>query len=145
MIGMAYSFRDVLAHTGATRSQLIHWTNVGLVRAEVDETTGTGHHRAFSFANLAQVRVAVLLTGRGVTVPGLKLVLRVVTQLQKRDNVPDIIWIPDSAKTLHAVWSGTTQEFVQELRHPVAGPAEAGMIVKLREVVDMLAVRTASG
>jgi hypothetical protein len=52
-----YGFADVLTVTDATRSHLIHWTNIGIIRPDLAETTGRGFHRRFSTMNLIEVQL----------------------------------------------------------------------------------------
>lgn len=52
-----YGFADVLLVTDATRSHLIHWTNIGIIRPDLVETTGRGFHRRFSTTNLVEVQL----------------------------------------------------------------------------------------
>ena len=50
----------MLQHTGATRSQLIHWTSLGLITGGVREARGTSHHRVFNVCDLVDVVVELL-------------------------------------------------------------------------------------
>ena len=134
-----YRFRDVLAQTGATRSQLIYWTQVGLLRADVEETVGTGHPRTFSWRNLVQARIAVLLAQRGLSVSATTFVLRAVKVSKPGGPAPEVVWIPARATTTHAVWMGSIPEFAAELRRPMAGGGDAGIVIKLQEVIAALA------
>lgn len=60
----AYGFSEVLSLTGATRARLIRWTDRGVISASVQETTGTGNPRLFSYVDLLLIRSAVELVGR---------------------------------------------------------------------------------
>lgn len=57
MTGSVYGFRDVLRLTGATRSQLIHWLNRGVIQASVQASPGTGVPNLFSFDDLVCLSV----------------------------------------------------------------------------------------
>lgn len=46
--------------TGATPSQLEHWSRTGLIQPQVP-SGGTGRHRAFSLVNLIEIAIAVRL------------------------------------------------------------------------------------
>ena len=61
-----YSFADVCGLTEASRSQFTHWTRQRLIVADLAETTGSGHHRRFSFFNVVQAHIAVRLHRLGV-------------------------------------------------------------------------------
>jgi len=54
----------MLELTGATRAQAIHWKNLGIIRADIQESTGTGVPNLYSFRNLIEIRVAVELVAR---------------------------------------------------------------------------------
>jgi DNA-binding transcriptional MerR regulator len=62
-----YTQSDLIAMTGATRSQLTYWCKLGVVRAD-SETTGTGHHRLFTNRNVTEARIAVELSRIGLSV-----------------------------------------------------------------------------
>ena len=133
----------MLAHTGATRSQLIYWTDAELITPDVTETAGTGHHRAFSFRNLIQVKIATLLAPRGLSVQ-----YRWPLFFAPCDCPPAPLGTgnrldPDRRDESHAVWTGSATEFPHELRHRVAGGGLIGIVIKLNEVVDGLREKTA--
>ncbi len=73
-----------MTHTGATRSQLTHWTHSGLISAGIAESAGTGYHRAFNVRDLIDIRVAVLLASFGMTVPGMSFVLKMARRTSRR-------------------------------------------------------------
>src|SRR5215510_3346543 len=133
-----YRFADVLTHTGATRSQLIYWTNEELITPDVEDTAGTGYHRAFSFRNLIQVRVATLLAPRGLSVKAIGLVLRALRLSPSATHYPEIAWIPTDTTTAQTVWVGSVREFAHELRQGVAGGGVAGIVIKLQDLVVAL-------
>jgi hypothetical protein len=56
-----YSFADVLVLTAATRSNLIHWTNIGIIKPDLADTKGPGHPRRFSTFNLIEIQVAAAI------------------------------------------------------------------------------------
>ncbi len=74
----SYSFSDVLRHTGATRNQLIRWTDLGVINAASGGGLGTGHHRRFSLINLVEVSVATELAAFRIATPKLRQFLMVV-------------------------------------------------------------------
>jgi DNA-binding transcriptional MerR regulator len=56
--GESFSFADVLKVTNATRSNLIHWTNIGIIKPDVEDTAGPGYPRRFSALNLIEAQLA---------------------------------------------------------------------------------------
>ena len=56
----AYAQADVIALTGAKRSQIENWTRNGWLRTNPG-TPGTGHHRSFPFVALVEAAIAVRL------------------------------------------------------------------------------------
>lgn len=59
-----YSFADVLKLTTATRSNLIHWTNIGLIKADIDDSPGPGYPRRFSLLNLFEAELTAAVNRR---------------------------------------------------------------------------------
>src|SRR5689334_16367564 len=57
-----YGFADITTVTTATRSNLIHWTNIGLITGEVADTEGRGHHRRFSTFNAIEVQTCAAIS-----------------------------------------------------------------------------------
>lgn len=55
------SFQAMASFSAASRSNLIHWTNIGIIRADFAETEGPGYPRRFSPLNLAEVQIAAQL------------------------------------------------------------------------------------
>lgn len=67
-----YSFADLLVLTDATKSNLTHWTNTGVVKAALEETSGSGHHRRFSALNVIETEVAFVVNKHRVPVETLR-------------------------------------------------------------------------
>lgn len=131
-----YRFRDVLTHTGATRSQLIYWTAEGVIQPRIAETTGTGHHRVFSFQNLVDVRLAVILSGYGVTSQTIEWIVRSVRQDSRRAN--PILCIPGPPPDPNTIWHGTEREFIAEVRNPNMLKGSAMLVIRLgRMIADL--------
>lgn len=61
-----FSAADVLALTDASKSNLVHWTNTGIIKAAVTDTTGPGHRRRYSPLNVIQAQLATTVNGWGV-------------------------------------------------------------------------------
>lgn len=140
----AYGFGEVLAHTGAARTQLIHWTHVKLITAGVRGAEGTGHQRVFSFWNLVEVTVTVALAHYGLSVKSMGVVLRAVGRHVRRvkreqDTLVFIVGAPGSPS---AVWCGTRQEFAMEITDEAFIPKRTGILVDLGRIVGDLKERT---
>lgn len=58
---VGYSTADILRITTATKAHLIHWGAIKLIPADVQETSGSGHHRRFSALNVLEIEVASAL------------------------------------------------------------------------------------
>jgi hypothetical protein len=67
--GESFSFADVVKFTNATRSNLIHWTNIGIIKPDVEDTAGPGYPRRFSALNLIEVQLAWTVNRFRVPVP----------------------------------------------------------------------------
>jgi len=61
---MEFGFSNVIELSGATRSQLIHWTDKQLITASIQEATGRGGWRKFNEVDILLVMAAVELTRR---------------------------------------------------------------------------------
>ena len=57
-----YTFGDLLKLTRATKTQLVHWAAVKLIRPDVEEGEGTGHHNRYSTLNVFEAEIAATLT-----------------------------------------------------------------------------------
>ena len=135
---LPYRFKDVLAHTHATRSQLIYWTSVALITASSGVTPGTGRHRVFRFANLVEVRVAVLLARCGLKVNATAFVLAFVSrQLRRRRHAADMgmVWVPMDATDVNQVWHGSRKEFALALHGAGLLDPRVGILIDLSSVV----------
>jgi DNA-binding transcriptional MerR regulator len=67
---------DVIRYTGVSRNQYTHWCDNKLI-APIPSSSigGTGNHYRYSFRGLVYFRIAVILSGYGMTVPGIRRVL----------------------------------------------------------------------
>jgi DNA-binding transcriptional MerR regulator len=61
-----YSSAEVRRLTGATLSDIQHWTALGLLKASAGDEQGKGRHRRFVFDDLVEIRIAVVLHGLGI-------------------------------------------------------------------------------
>ncbi|MGH2810974.1 MAG: MerR family transcriptional regulator, partial [Actinomycetota bacterium] len=72
---------QVLRLTGVTKRRLDYWIQRGLVVPEISRARGRGSVRLFSFENLLEVKVAVWLRSKDVS---LQLIRKIVGKLKKR-------------------------------------------------------------
>jgi DNA-binding transcriptional MerR regulator len=150
-----YAFGDVVALTGATRSQLIHWTATKLITAGVRDVQGTGHHRVFRLRDLVDVAVAVALARHGVSVKRIGVVLHgLARQWRPATRAADtVLLVTGDPQRPAAFWFGSRREFAAELRTPTLLTAFTGVLLDLGQIVaaleqdtgDRLTTRKASG
>jgi hypothetical protein len=57
----AYTFRDLVTYSGASKNEVTSWVQRGLIRPDVQDTTGTGRHRAFGFHDVLEACIAARL------------------------------------------------------------------------------------
>lgn len=53
-----YTFGDLVIHSGASKHEVTGWVQKGLIRPDVQETTGSGAHRTFGFLDVFEACVA---------------------------------------------------------------------------------------
>ena len=138
-----YRFREVLTLTGTTRSQLIHWTDVELIAA-YGETTGTGHHRRFSFRNLVELRVAVLLAGYGLPVRTMAFIIGQFRGHLNEAGVLDrdeVVWVPGNLEQISRIWTGSAQDLAAKIGHRFFGD-QAGLLIHVGGILADLAQAT---
>ncbi len=82
---MDYSRRDIGRLTSATESNLTHWSKIGLLRADVQETGGRGHHRRFSFRALIEAEIAARLNSLGIPVAGIQALIEIFRFVASRE------------------------------------------------------------
>jgi DNA-binding transcriptional MerR regulator len=70
-----YSLSEVQAFTGASLSNLQHWTSTGLIVADDKTPRGSGRHRQYSFRNLVEVAIAVDAHAAGLQSAGIGVIL----------------------------------------------------------------------
>ena len=134
----AYSSSEVQSLTGVNRNQLTHWTDAGLVQAEIVEAGGRGKHRRFSFMNLVQVAVAnELAAGYGVPRARLQAWLPCVS-LGVLAGRSHLFFFSDGrsfAGGLDTPWLNVTGR-------KDAPPDRSALVVELKVIVDELSQKT---
>jgi DNA-binding transcriptional MerR regulator len=80
----AFNSLQVMALTGVTRKQVIHWDQKGIIKPSVRPATGRGSQRLYSYEDLLLLRTARALRDRGLS---LRKILRCVSFIRK--HLPD--------------------------------------------------------
>jgi len=74
----------VMALTGVSRSQVEHWTQLGLVRPSLRPSFGKGTRREYSFSDLVQFKIAKTLRDEGIHLSKIEKCLTVL-----KNKLPD--------------------------------------------------------
>ncbi|MCH7749830.1 MAG: hypothetical protein IH939_17240 [Acidobacteria bacterium] len=127
-----YSFSDVLKFTGATRNQLVRWTDIRVIEAAQGSGLGTGHRRSFSLMNLAEVLVAKELAAFRVATPKLRELLVDVPAFVKARVAR--VWL-DADGSIRAYGDGGDPTDVQP-QYPVL------LMIGMRAIVEQLEAKT---
>ena len=102
----SYSRRDITRLTRGTESNLTHWSKIGLLRADVEETAGRGHHRRFSFRALVEAEIAARLNSFSIPVAHIQILIEAFRFMSS-----------------HGVRKGSTPEFKSWRAEATADPA----------------------
>lgn len=144
MADKTFGFGEVLDLTGVSRSQLIYWTQAGLITAGVREAQGTGHHRVFSFHNLVEVAVAIALARWGVAVPTIRRVVTALTQTEgpsPGETSDQLVFVTGDPATSRGIWAGTLEAFVGEVQTAFLINEPVGMLINVGRIIRELAQR----
>jgi DNA-binding transcriptional MerR regulator len=117
---------------GITYRQLDYWTRTGLVTPSVQEATGSGSQRLYSFNDLLQLKVIKSLTDAGASLQKVRQAIDYV-----RDNLDDDwskVTIVTDGSGVHAYTSDA--EVIDLLRR---GQGVLGAIVAVGRIRDQLA------
>jgi DNA-binding transcriptional MerR regulator len=57
-----YTTADLLRLTTATKGNLIHWSAIQLIQPDIEDATGSGHHKRYSALNVIEVDIAAHLS-----------------------------------------------------------------------------------
>src|SRR3954452_5679526 len=82
-----YRFGDVVRFSGATRNNLIHWTQKRVISPDIRQGGGPGRHALFSFRNIALATIATQLNAFSVPTA---IINKVVLNLAIQDSAA--IW-----------------------------------------------------
>ena len=134
MLDATFQFGEVLALTDVSRSQLIYWTQKGLITAGVRAAQGTGHHRLFSVRNLLEVKVARALARCGVKVPSIQRVLTAIGTAgggASGVTTDRLVFLMGDPASPVAVWAGTRVEFVSKLQTAFLLHEPVGLLINV--------------
>src|SRR5687767_1907675 len=81
---------DLLKWTNATKTNLIHWSSIGLIKPDVEESTGRGHHNRYSSLNMIEVQLASMMNRLHVPTVLMKYGLM---ELRDFDDLCRSIWM----------------------------------------------------
>jgi DNA-binding transcriptional MerR regulator len=77
----AFSTAEAARLSGLTPRQLDHWARQGFLCPSVQEASGYGSSRRYSFADLVKLRVAARLRGSGVGLPRMRRCVEALKRL----------------------------------------------------------------
>lgn len=60
-VGPGYNFGDVLALTSASKSNLLHWSNIGIITPAIEDIGGKGYPRRYSPLNVIEVELCTFV------------------------------------------------------------------------------------
>ena len=77
----AFSTAEAARLSGLTPRQLDHWARRGFLRPSVQEASGYGSTRRYSFADIVKLRVAARLRGSGIGLPRIRRCVEAMKRL----------------------------------------------------------------
>ena len=137
-----FGFGEVLDITGVLRAQLIYWAHAGVITAGVREAQGTGHHRIFNFHNLVEVAVARALARAGLTLPGIRRVLTVLTPPANQpsgETGDHLLFLTGDPAQPGAIWAGTRMELAAEIDSAFLINEPVGLLIDVGRITQQLA------
>jgi DNA-binding transcriptional MerR regulator len=117
---------------GITYRQLDYWTRTGLVMPSVQEATGSGSQRLYSFNDLLQLKVVKSLTDAGASLQKVRQSIDYV-RTNLSDNWSRVTIVTDGA----GVYACTSDAEVVDLLR--SGQGVLGAVVAVDKVRDQLA------
>src|SRR3989304_1624512 len=82
---MAYNTNTIIKITGLTQRQVDYWDRTHFIKPSINEASGYGTARLYSFKDLVQLKVAKTLIDKGVS---LQKIRKAITWLKK--NFPEV-------------------------------------------------------
>jgi DNA-binding transcriptional MerR regulator len=117
---------------GITYRQLDYWTRTGLVMPSIQEATGSGSQRLYSFNDLLQLKVVKSLTDAGASLQKVRQAIDYV-RTNLSDNWSRVTIVTDGA----GVYACTSDAEVVDLLR--SGQGVLGAVVAVDKVRDQLA------
>ena len=92
-VNSTYTFGDLITLSGASKNEVSSWVQRGLIRPDIQDTTGTGTHRTFGFLDVFEACVARKLNQLPGGIPLVTLslildVLRLATESAELTGAP---------------------------------------------------------
>ena len=113
VIARSFSTAEVARLTGLTARQLDHWDRKGFLRPSLEQASGYGSTRRYSFADVVRLKVAARLRANGV---GLARIRKCAEALARLDPEADLgrarLIVVGSA----VLWARTDREVVDLLK-----------------------------
>lgn len=139
-----FTFGDILRLTGAQRTQLIYWTQAGLITAGIRAGDGPGHHRVFNYRDVVEVAVATALGRHGVKLPTIRAALKAARVPRRPPRAPmdRVVYVLGDPEQPAGIWVGTREAWIAELRTPTLTFGPAGIFVDVGRIVERLDQQT---
>jgi DNA-binding transcriptional MerR regulator len=118
---------------GITYRQLDYWTRTGLVTPSLQEATGSGSQRLYSFNDLLQLKVIKSLTDAGASLQKVRQAIDWVRDNLVEDNWSQVTIVADGSR----VYALSSDEEVIDLLR--SGQGVLGAVVAVDKVRDQLA------
>jgi DNA-binding transcriptional MerR regulator len=117
---------------GITYRQLDYWTRTGLVTPSLQEATGSGSQRLYSFNDLLQLKVIKSLTDAGASLQKVRQAIDWVRANLVEDNWSQVTIVADGSR----VYALSSEEEVIDLLR--SGQGVLGAVVAVDKVRDQL-------
>jgi DNA-binding transcriptional MerR regulator len=118
---------------GITYRQLDYWTRTELVTPSLQEATGSGSQRLYSFNDLLQLKVIKSLTDAGASLQKVRQAIDWVRENLVEDNWSQVTIVADGSR----VYALSSEEEVIDLLR--SGQGVLGAVVAVDKVRDQLA------
>jgi DNA-binding transcriptional MerR regulator len=113
VVAQSFSTAEAARLTGLSPRQLDHWDRLGFLRPSLQQATGYGSHRRYSFADVVRLRVAARLRSHGV---GLARIRRCAEALERLDPSADLGGSRLMVVGAAVLWARSDREVVDLLK-----------------------------
>jgi DNA-binding transcriptional MerR regulator len=145
-----FTTRQVAQLTGVNQKTLQYWDRSGFLSPTLAKAHGAGTRRLYSFQDLVTIRVARQFRGRGISLQGLRRVVRFLQgENQETSPLADLYLVTDGEDVYTAKGDGVQSVlrqpgqgclfFVMDLRQVVLGLSD--MVATLQKAADLLSAR----